>query len=111
MEGAAGPSVPWESEWDFVERRIDSSNRNAHLVGGGWILPWSAIGKSSRSLGGAKPRFRSSFASVIGSRREVDSSWKTEAMQSSSGPLLDSTTLAVTCPKQRRWNGCRRSLA
>src|SRR5205807_5698287 len=32
--GAAEPSVPWESEWDFVEHRIDSSNRNALLVGG-----------------------------------------------------------------------------
>src|SRR5437660_11624402 len=60
MEGAAGPSVPWESESDFVEHRIDSSNRNADLVGGGWILPWSAVGRSSRSLGGARPRFRSS---------------------------------------------------
>src|SRR5438132_7849327 len=97
MEGAAGPSVPWESEWDFVEHRIDSSDRNAHLVGGGWILPWSAIGRSSRSLGGAKPRFRSSFASVIGSRKEVDSSSRTEVMQSSSGPLLASRTLAVPC--------------
>src|SRR2546429_6011943 len=102
MEGAAGPSVPWESEWDFVEHRIGSSNRNAHLVGGGWILLWSAVGKSSRSLGGARPRFRSSFASVIGSRREVDSSWKTEAMQSSSGPLLASRTLAGPCRKRRR---------
>src|SRR6266480_425774 len=100
MEGAAGPPVPWESEWDFVEHRIDSSNRNAHLVEGGSILPWSAVGKSSRSLGGARPRFRSSFASVIGLRREVDSSWKTAAIRSSSGPLLASKTLAVPCRKR-----------
>src|SRR5437773_11213842 len=106
MEGAAGPSVPWESESDFVERRIDSSNRNAHLVGGGWILSWSAVGKSSRSLGGARPRFRSSFASVIGLRKEVDSSRKTAAIRSSSGPLLDSRNLAVHCRHRRRSDGC-----
>src|SRR5439155_9088534 len=106
MEGAAGPSVPWESEWDFVEHRIDSSNRNAHLVGGGWILPSSAVGKSSRLPGEARPRFRSNSGKGIGLRKEVDSSWKTGAIRSSSGPLLASRILAVPCRKRRRWNGC-----
>src|SRR5206468_6659711 len=91
---------------DLVEHRIDSSNRNAHPVGGGWILPWSAVGKSSRSLGGARPRFRSSFASVMGLRKEVDSSWKTGAIQSSSDLSLASRTSAVPCRKRRGWNGC-----
>src|SRR5256885_6176705 len=95
--------------FDRSEAGLDggaSSYRNVYLVGDGWILPWRALGRSSRSLGRARPRFRSSFASVIGSRREVGSWLKTEAMRSSFGPFLASRTSAVPCRKRRRRNGC-----